>query len=267
MNHSGKALPKHELGWKYDLPTLNEIPKLPPETEKITPPPNHCDDIYLEFARSTFSTRGIILIISLTGLIFLGVMIFFMLSTTVKLGVSDSWDILLTALLATPVALAFMLYFARLDLALPRDEPVRFNRARKRVYFYHYTSDAIRVLSRKHWKVEPIAHNWEDITAEVYSGYGGAIEHVMLSVRAPQSDNVIDRFIFAHSLTQGKQYWALACLFMQQGPEALPDFSYAPYDWNDEQYLNPIHRLAPKVQWPIEMDLESRTAPSPGEHP
>uniref|UniRef100_UPI0030D77442 DUF6708 domain-containing protein n=1 Tax=Pseudomonas sp. RL_105y_Pfl2_101 TaxID=3088708 RepID=UPI0030D77442 len=53
-----------------------------------------------------------------------------------------------------------------------------------------------------------------------------------------------------------------AQLFMQQGPQALPTFSRPPRDWNNEDVsFNLARRLAPKVRWPTEIDLESRTGP------
>jgi len=87
----------------------------------------------------------------------------------------------------------------------------------------------------------------------------------MISVRKPGTDEVIDRVFFTGDIEQGKQYWALARIFMQEGPEALSEFTHAPTDWNSDDLHNPFHRLAPKVQWPPEMDLESRTAPPPKE--
>ncbi|MFJ2448519.1 hypothetical protein [Pseudomonas sp. NPDC087626] len=75
---------------------------------------------------------------------------------------------------------------------------------------------------------------------------------------------MIDRFLFAHEIQRGEMYWAMAQLFMQQGPHALPTFPYMPRDWNNEDVsFNLARRLAPKVVWPAEMDLESRTAPCP----
>ncbi|WP_310889556.1 MULTISPECIES: DUF6708 domain-containing protein [Pseudomonas] len=43
----------------------------------------------------------------------------------------------------------------RLDIELPRDEPIRFNRLRQKVYFYEYRQDRVRVLSKKHWGGTP----------------------------------------------------------------------------------------------------------------
>lgn len=50
--------------------------------------------------------------------------------------------------------------------------------------------------------------------------------------------------------------------FMNQGPEALPQYPNPPRDWNN--HVPPYHlalRLAPKVEWPADMDVESRTGP------
>nr|WP_324288781.1 DUF6708 domain-containing protein [Pseudomonas putida] len=54
---------------------------------------------------------------------------------------------------------------------------------------------------------------------------------------------------------------------MQDGIEAIPAFVHSSVDWNTKYSSNPFERLAPKVQWPPEMDLESRTAPGQGEQP
>ncbi|MGH8486222.1 MAG: DUF6708 domain-containing protein, partial [Pseudomonas sp.] len=110
-------------------------------------------------------------------------------------------------------------------------------------------------------------YNWDDLRAEACSVYGpmgtgGLIESVTLAVVEPGTNKVLDRFHFAHGILQGEMYWAMAQLFMQQGPEALPEFEYYPRDWNNEEStFNLARRFAPKVQWPHAMDLESRTAP------
>jgi len=157
-----------------------------------------------------------------------------------------------------------------MDIQTPRNEPIRFNRTRRKVYLYQYRFDRLHPLSKKNWGVKPVAYNWDDLTAEVYRiyapmGYGGLIENILLSVRNPETDEVIDRVFFASDLEQGKHYWELARLFMQDGIEAIPEFLHASIDWDTNELSNPFNRLAPKVQWPPEMDLESRTAPAQGD--
>ncbi|WP_060494562.1 DUF6708 domain-containing protein [Pseudomonas sp. NBRC 111140] len=169
-------------------------------------------------------------------------------------------------ILGPPAAIWSVVPYVKLDFVTPRDEPIRFNRLRRKIYIYEYKYDRIFIFSRKRWGVRPVVYNWDDVTAEVYRvyapGHGGLIENVMLSVRNPETDEVIDRVFFTHTLHQGEAYWAIARLFMQQGPDALPKFVHPPRDWNDDDGLSPMHRLAPKVRWPTEIDLESRSAPA-----
>ncbi|RII76717.1 hypothetical protein D0894_15895 [Pseudomonas monteilii] len=171
-------------------------------------------------------------------------------------------------ILGPPVAIWSVVPYVKLDFVTPRDEPIRFNRLRRKIYIYEYKFDRIFVFSRKRWGVRPVAYNWDDVTAEVYRvyapGHGGLIENVMLSVRNPKTNEVIDRVFFTHTLHQGEVYWAIARAFMQQGPEALPKFVHPPRDWNDDDGLSLMHCLAPKVQWPADIDRESRSAPSEG---
>lgn len=159
----------------------------------------------------------------------------------------------------------------RMDLELPRDEPIRFNRLRRKVYVYQYKYDHLRVFSRRRWGVQPEVYDWDDLHAEACSiylpmGNGGLIENIIISVRKPGTDEVIDRFFFSHDWVEGQAYWTIAQLFMEQGPQALPEFVHPPRDWNNEpKAFDFIPHFAPKVQWPKEMDLESRSAPFSGE--
>lgn len=169
-------------------------------------------------------------------------------------------------LLAFIVALWAGVYFWRMDTEAPRDEPIRFNRFRRKVYVYRFYRDGLRPFSRTAWGVRAEVYDWDNLRAEACSVYGpmgsgGLIETVTLAVVKPGTHQVIDRFHFAHEIQQGEMYWAMAQLFMQQGPQALPAFPRPPRDWNNEDVsFNLARRLAPKVQWPAEIDLESRTA-------
>ncbi|WP_341483190.1 DUF6708 domain-containing protein [Pseudomonas peradeniyensis] len=158
----------------------------------------------------------------------------------------------------------------RLDAELPRDEPIRFNRLRQKVYFYEYKQDKVRIFSKKHWGIRPVVYNWSDLIAEVYSlyapmGNGGLVENIVIAVRKTGTNEIIDRLFFSHDLEDGKQYWEIIRLFMQQGPDALPTFVRPPRDWDNDFELTPIRRLAPRVQWPEAIDRESRTGPTPEE--
>ncbi|MGH8388494.1 MAG: DUF6708 domain-containing protein [Pseudomonas sp.] len=158
-------------------------------------------------------------------------------------------------------------YVWRMDVEAPRDEPIRFNRLRRKVYVYRFHHDGLRPFSRTAWGVRTEVYDWDDLRAEACSVYGpmgtgGSIQSVSIAVVKPGTNQVIDRFNFAHSIQEGEMYWAMALLFMQQGPHALPHFPHPPRDWNNEDVsFNLARRLAPKVQWPADIDLESRSAP------
>ncbi len=168
------------------------------------------------------------------------------------------------------IALIFIPPYIRIDLELPRNEPIRFNKLRRKVYFYQYRYDLLHPFGRANWGVKPVAYDWDDLTVEAYRiyapmGYGGLKEKVMISICKPGTNRIIDRVFFTDDIEMGEQYWAIARLFMQEGAEGLPEFINLPWDWNEGVHSNPFDQRAPKVYWPAEMDLESRTAPAQAE--
>lgn len=266
-------MPFRDFGWRYDLPS----PQSPSQSESITGTsnftPNYFNEYFIELPRSTLKIRGywlvsapVIFILTLCLYIFysppLGI-------TDLESIIIDSFIFVIGVLLASP--------YIRMDIGFPRDEPIRFNRYRRKVYFYQYRYNRLHPFGRKNWGVQPVAYDWADLNAEVYRiylpmGYGGLKEWISLSVRKPGTDEVIDRLFLTDSIEKGEQYWATVRLFMQEGPQALRKFFHSPEDsgelpnpspWRDSAHCNPFDRLAPKVQWPAEMDLESRTAPRP----
>ncbi len=81
---------------------------------------------------------------------------------------------------------------------------------------------------------------------------------VVLSIVKPDTNEVIDRFPLT-TMGADQHAWAYVCTYMQQGPDALPPPG-PPKDHNDIEVNIALH-LAPKVEWPADMDLESKTAP------
>ncbi|MFJ4351250.1 DUF6708 domain-containing protein [Pseudomonas sp. NPDC089428] len=264
------TLPYRGIGWLYDLPSSDKPLPQRQTISNLDPPPNHIDQSYIELPRSLLRARGVGLVAGGLALLLGAAVIihsltfdFFIIG---KVDPSDS--IILMAMLFGGCFL--FTPFIRLELSLPRDEPIRFNRYRRKVYFYQFRLDRLRPFSRKNWGVQPVAYDWEDLTAEVYRfyaplGYGGYKEEVRISVRKPGTEEVIDRLFFTDDIQTGKQYWDIARLFMHEGAEALPEFVHSPWNWNEGTYSNPFDQRAPKVQWPADMDLESRTAPNPGD--
>ncbi|WP_238531988.1 DUF6708 domain-containing protein [Achromobacter arsenitoxydans] len=259
-----QLLDKPTKGWKADLP----LPQIPPHEPllNIGLPPNFADDICLELHTSRLLNR--------TGIVACAAGMFWAASLVyeplfLELRISD--------FARTPVPI-FVMFFAflvggiagfamlRSAIAPPRDEPIRFNRKRGKVYVYRFHSGG--PLSRKGWGVVPVVFNWADLRAEAWSRMAATTSApifawgVDIAVVEPGTNHVIDRFQLAGSNANGEHMWAMARAFMNQGPEALPKYPRPPRDWNND--VPPYHlalRLAPKVQWPADMDRESRTAP------
>ncbi|WP_306466730.1 MULTISPECIES: DUF6708 domain-containing protein [unclassified Pseudomonas] len=151
----------------------------------------------------------------------------------------------------------------QLDVSPPRDEPIRFNRTRRKIYAYNFKNQYWNPFQKG--TVVPVSYDWSQVRAERWSQTGvvagGVIFKwgVVLSIIEPGTNRVIDRFNLSAMDTDG-QTWAYVCIYMQKGPDALPPPG-PPKDHNDVLWCEFALRLAPKVSWPPDMDLESRTAP------
>ena len=189
----------------------------------------------------------------------LAVMWWFLLSDLHSLGF-DQW---LMFGLSVPFGVWSVLFFWRFDVAPPRDQPLRFNRARQRIYAYNFNYRWWNPFER--WRVEPVAYDWSQVRAERWlkrgaTGNGVVIKGgVVLSIVKPGTNQVIDRFPLT-TMGADEHAWAYICTYMQQGPDALPSPD-PPKDHNDVLWCNIALLLAPKVKWPADMDLESRTEP------
>ncbi|WP_250472825.1 DUF6708 domain-containing protein [Caballeronia sp. GAFFF1] len=245
-------------GWRRDLPAPDAAPQATPGLS--FPAPNHVDEIYLELPRSYLDVRGLVFWLSMVGLLY-AVLLPFITGPfdNDRSGMLMMVGCTFTCLWAGLVAL-------RMDVSPPRDLPVRFNRQRRKMYVYEFEPIWWNPFAR--WPVRAVAYDWNDVRAEAWS-QGGATSGgvyftksgVVLSVVKPGTNEVIDRFQLRAKSAE-ERAWAYICIYMQQGPQALPRSKWKPRDWNNEPTLNLARLLAPKVKWPEEMDIESRTAPS-----
>ncbi|WP_240622128.1 DUF6708 domain-containing protein [Achromobacter mucicolens] len=262
MTQDKSVLDRPTKGWKADLP----LPQTTPEEklQAIGLPPNYVGDVHLELHVSRVVNRTVVILCAL--IMFLGALF---LSKILIFEFADISGypfvfLLLFGLMVLGVLAGVTMY--RAGVAPPRDEPIRFNRFRGKVYVYRFCTGG--PLSRKGWGVRPVVFNWEDLRAEGWSRMGPSPSGVPVfawgvdvAVVAPGTNHVIDRFQLAGSNANGEHLWAMARAFMNQGPEALPKYPHPPRDWNnDVPAFDPGLRLAPKVQWPVDMDRESRTA-------
>lgn len=245
-------------GWQEDLPAPDELPAVTPALGFDTP--NHQGDTFLELPRASALVRGVVIWFVPIMSILLLVMWLLFLSDWRNLSFEE-WVMLVFSI---PFGVWSVLFFWKFDVAPPRDLPLRFNRARQRLYAYNFKYRWWNPFEK--WRVVPVAYDWSQVRAERwrrthFTAQGGVIIQfgVELSIVKPGTNQVIDRFPLT-AMGADEHAWAYVCTYMQQGPEALPPPG-PPRNHNDVLWCNVAMLLAPKVEWPADMDLESRTAP------
>ncbi|MFD2640549.1 DUF6708 domain-containing protein [Pseudomonas japonica] len=244
-------------GWQEDLPRPDEVSVVVPALGFDSP--NHQDDVFLELPRTSALIRGLMIWFALAMSVVMIVLswLFFSIESKLKL------EILMIFVLCIFAGVWSVPVFWKFDVAPPRDLPLRFNRARQRLYAYNFNYRWWNPFER--WKVDPVAYDWSQVRAERWFKRGATAHGVVfkggvvLSIVKPGTNEVIDRFPLT-TMGADEHAWAYICTYMQQGPDALPPPG-PPKDHNDVLWCNIALLLAPKVKWPAEMDLESRTAP------
>ncbi|MDR6396904.1 DUF6708 domain-containing protein [Herbaspirillum seropedicae] len=139
---------------------------------------------------------------------------------------SDFLGLFMSCVVIATVIATFKLVY--LDVRLPRDIPVRFNRKTQKIYVYDY-------LKPKYWfnlwRTEIKVYDWNCVEAELtkmagYTGKAYVVRHeLVLVICRPGTNEVIDR-IFLKGLdpTVAVLYemWTGVRRFMKDGLEAVP---------------------------------------------
>ena len=245
-------------GWREDLPRPDELPVVAPALGFDAP--NLQDGLLLELPRASSFARGWLTWLGLLQGFLMLDMLWSHLEIYRQLGFDEWAMFIFTAF----VGVWTFLFCMKIELAPPRDMPLRFNRARQRLYAYNFNYRWWNPFER--WRIEPVAYDWSQVRAERWlkrgaTAQGGLVIKggVVLSIVKPGTNEVIDRFPLT-TMGADEHAWAYICTYMQQGPDALPPPG-PPKDHNDVSWCNIALLLAPKVKWPADMDRESRTAP------
>jgi hypothetical protein len=229
LTTSRLTTPPH--GWVQDL-VLREGPLSgqPDGQDEI----NHLDDRYLEFSMASDLPRGISLlagIVSLCLAISMVVFIFwigFDFTDFKKYSFLENAFFLSCALLLVGSVGWMTLQGFRLDLQLPRDSPVRFNRHQAKVYINHFA-----------WTHNPFAKwpsgvkvwDWDAVQACITYRVGASgtvisqrYDLLLVSCK-PGTLEVVDTFRLqqgAMTTAQFEDLWALLRHYMAKGMEGLP---------------------------------------------
>lgn len=244
-------------GWQSDLPG----PHCPPTGPLILgdADPVHLDDIYLEISRRSIRKRGL--------LVWFAILLTYLVIDSIWNYASELFEDLETIILlavAYVVSAWICAILFRVDISPPREEPIRFNRQRQRIYAYNFVFRWWNPFER--WRVVTASYDWSQVRAESWKTRGTTAQGaliitwgVVLSIVEPGTNKVIDRFPL-NTMGTDEFAWTYIRAYMQQGPSAVPPPG-PPCDHHNVPWYNIARRMAPKVNWPAAMDLESRSAP------
>jgi len=227
--------------WQEDMPENNQPQLVPPQLIWL----NTKSDIWMEIPRYEGVSWGGC-IFGITVQLFLALTSFFFIYSEDTASVILFWGFEF-------VVLSLMAVYVRLFFLIPRDQPIRLNVKRQKIYTFDYKRKWWNPWGK--WPTTIKSYHWADIHGEIrFSSdhYTGGFQ-LFASVCQPGTVNVVERFqISGGSPDQLQQLWSYLCLYMKGEPvpdEAVnkgrPDF------W--------CLRKADK--WPEEMELESTTAP------
>ncbi|MCU1734445.1 MULTISPECIES: DUF6708 domain-containing protein, partial [unclassified Pseudomonas] len=201
--------------------------------------------VFLELPRGFALIRGLMVWFAPAQIIMTGGMLWLFLSDWRELS-PEEW---IMFVFGAFVGVWSLLLCVKFDAVPPRDQPLRFNRTRQRLYAYNFNYRWWNPFER--WRVEPVAYDWPQVRAERWlkrgaTSHGVVIKGgVVLSIVRPGTNEVIDRFPLT-TMGADAHAWAYICTYMQQGPDALPPPG-PPKDHNDVG-LNIALLLAPKVK-------------------
>ncbi|PVZ13957.1 hypothetical protein SAMN05660463_01547 [Pseudomonas sp. URIL14HWK12:I9] len=161
--------------------------------------------------------------------------------------------------LVIPLIVFLSIPLLRVDLRTPLNEPIRFNRARQKIYAYNFKPRWLPLFSP--WPIDIAVYDWSQVRAEFFCYSAGSNYQygITLSIVKPGTNEVIDRFRMTYN-NASEDPWLYVHTYMEKGPDALPPFD-TPRDPNELVWYSPFRRWAPKVKWPDDIDLESTTAP------
>jgi hypothetical protein len=95
-----------------------------------------------------------------------------------------------------------VVFVLKMSFVVPRDQPLRLNRKRQKLYLFNYNRSRLPWLN---WPVSIKVYNWADVYGEImFSGVGGDRGyHLYGAICEPGTYNVVDRFLLAKEWKSG----------------------------------------------------------------
>jgi hypothetical protein len=182
--------------WREDMPESHEPQLVPPQLRCMTTR----NDIYLEVPRYSTEVSWWMMLpiaILLSGIALVFITMFFLMS----------FYILVVIGLAAFIPM--VVFVLKMSFVVPRDQPLRLNRKRQKLYLFNYNRSRLPWLN---WPVSIKVYNWADVYGEImFSGVGGDRGyHLCGAICEPGTYNVVDRFLLAKEwkAEQLSQIWS-----------------------------------------------------------
>lgn len=214
--------------WYEDLPARDSPPNRPPKM--VHGDINAMDSIYLEVSRASTIMRGIGIFFGALGLLGFSWVLFFMLLALFPID-DETFIFIFFWPIALLIAVYSVLLSLRLDISIPRDRPVRFNRINRKIYVYEA---AYGMNPFRKWPTTIKIFDWNTLRAELHrqAGSNGKAYVQRFSLwlvsYKPDTNEVVDLFeLKGNHPTRAELYdtWAYCRHYMEQGGEDLPMYS------------------------------------------
>ncbi|MRS16352.1 hypothetical protein GJV06_15815 [Enterobacteriaceae bacterium RIT691] len=153
------------------------------------------------------------------------------------------------------IAFSVCLLQLRMVLFVPRDQPIRFNRKRQKVYVFDYHRNHWNPWGK--WPATVKVFDWADIHGEIGHEADRYDQGFRLYCAVCKSGTreVSERFILNQAMSHPepqRRLWSHLCQYMQHKPVVMdPVYPGRPDSWKPRK----------NVGWPEDLERESTTAP------
>jgi len=232
--------------WEEDLPENQAEQAVPGQLIQVT----EINQVWMEIPRYENMMWGGGWVLILTSILILCIHVFFFFN-----------PFFIESIIATTIFLLSFIFVCsmfllnlRMVLFMPRDQPIRFNRKRQKVYLFDYQRKWNPWVT---WPATVKVFDWADIHGEISYEVDRYDQGFRLycAVCKPGTTEVIERFILSRALSHPepqRRLWSHCCQYMQHKPVVMePLHPGRPADWKPRKSMH----------WPQEIDRESTTTP------
>ncbi|WP_300000909.1 DUF6708 domain-containing protein [uncultured Cedecea sp.] len=242
--------------WEEDLPANSEKQVVPGQLIQVT----EINDIWMEVPRYENTMWGLewfgVIASILAFIIVIGMSIAIIFLPDFNF--SSGYDISMIAILwgGGGIFLSMLILFLRMALFVPRDQPIRFNRKRQKIYIFEHHRKAWNPWAK--WPTTVRVFDWADIHGEISHESDRLDQGFRLygAICKPGTLKVTERVILNYSIYYiqlQRELWSHWCQYMQHQPVVMDPLCPPPGDGRPQKKA--------KSLWPEALDRESRTAP------